>query len=317
MMVETHVLNTFLQAAFWSEPWRVQLNYFNGIVAPSFLFIAGYGHGLGLVRRRLKPGPATARFVRIAGIAALGYAMHAPIGQLLHGQWAEAWRIGSQMDVLVCLAFALAGLVALEQMCGRMVMVAVSVATLAVLSAAPALVSWTAGPLPLVAAVNQTTGSLFPLLPWAAFVFCGFGVSQRPASWLGVLPAVLGCAAVVAWVGRANLSATSAAFFFERLGWVLALVPVCAWLSVRWAPRWLLFAGRESLVVYLAHLAILELLAAVLGRNQFGLAASLALYPAVLAASFAVAQGWRRVSVWRADRARRGGRRPESSATAA
>ena len=54
----------------------------------------------------------------------------------------------------------------------------------------------------------------------------------------------------------------------------------------------MLFAGRESFVVYLVHLGLIEVLA-LAGRNQLGLAATAALYPAVLEASFAVAHGWR------------------------
>ncbi len=220
------------------------------------------------------------------------------------------------MDVLVCLAVAIAVLVVIERVCGRAVNAGVSLAVVAVLVAAPSLATWTSGPLPLVAAVNQTTGSLFPLLPWAAFVWCGFGESQRSTSWKSVLPLVLACGAVVAWLGRANLTPTSCAFFFERLAWVLALVPVCAWLSARWSPRLLLFAGRESLAVYLVHLAAIEVLA-LGGRNQFGLAATAALYLAVLAASFAIAHGWRTFTVARADRARRAMHLRGSSAPAA
>ncbi len=317
VMIEAHVTNTFLHAAAWSEPWRLHLNYVNGLVAPSFLFIAGYGHGLGWLRRRDKPAPARSRVARLAGIAALGYAMHFPLGALLGGAWAEAWRLGTQMDVLVCLAFSLMALVVLERLCGRRVNYAVSLGTVAALAAAPLLAGWTAGPAPLVAAVNQTTGSLFPLLPWAAFVFCGFGEGQRSDSWSRALFPVLACGAAVAILGRGNLSNISAAFFFERLAWVLLLLPACAWLSARWSPRLFLFAGQESLTVYLSHLAIIELIAAQIGRNHLGFIATATLYPAVLAASYAVAHGWRRFSVWRGDRARRAAHPPGSSAPAA
>src|SRR4051794_4836608 len=48
MMIETHVLNTFLLAGSRASAWFEWLNYFNGLVAPSFLFIAGYLQGLGM-----------------------------------------------------------------------------------------------------------------------------------------------------------------------------------------------------------------------------------------------------------------------------
>ena len=317
VMIEAHVTNTFLHAAAWAEPWRVNLNYINGLVAPAFLFIAGYGLGLGSQRRRTKPVAIRPRLMRLAGIAALGYAMHFPLGQLLRGEWAEAGRVGTQMDVLVCLALSLVALVIIERGCGRVVNAGVSIATVAVLFAAPFLVSWNGGPMPLVAALNHTTGSLFPLLPWAAFVFCGFGEGCFTGTWKRTALLVAGCLTVVWVIGRGDLSAVSSAFFFERLAWVLLLVPICAWLSARWSPRLVTFAGQESLVVYLSHLAILEVLAGFISRNQLGLAATAALYPAVLAASYAVAYGWRKLTVWRGDRGRREGRHPESSATTA
>ena len=316
VMIETHVANTFLATAHWPVEWRVNFNYVNGLVAPAFLFIAGFAHGLGLRRKRAVRAHVGPRLVRLAGIAGIGYAMHFPTGALLRGNWAEAWRLGSQMDVLVCLAVALAVLVVIERICGRAVNLAVSLAALAVLAFAPDLETWTGGPLPLVAALNRTTGSLFPLLPWAAFVWCGFGESQRSTSWRRVLPMVLVCAAAVAYFGRGHLTATSAAFFFERLAWLLLFVPICGWLSARWSPRLVLFAGRESLAVYLVHLALIEILA-LGGRNQLGLPASVALYLAVLAASLAAAHGWRTFTVARADRARRAAHLRGSSAPAA
>ncbi len=90
VMIETHVANTFLATAHWPAEWRVNLNYLNGLVAPAFLFIAGYAHGLGLRRKRAVRARIGPRLVRLAGIAAIGYAMHFPIGALRHGEWAEA-----------------------------------------------------------------------------------------------------------------------------------------------------------------------------------------------------------------------------------
>ncbi len=316
VMIETHVANTFLATAHWPAEWRVNLNYVNGLVAPAFLFIAGYAHGLGLRRKRAVRVRIGARLRRLAGIVTVGYAMHFPVGALLRGQWAEAWRLGTQMDVLVCLAFSIAVLVVVERLCGRFTRVVMWGVWLAVLSAAWQCAQWTAGPIPLVAAVNQTTGSLFPLLPWAGFVFCGFDLSVRRPTLLGVTGSVVGAWGIFVVYRTAEFSAASTPFFMERAAWVVALVPVIAWLSQRWSPSLVLFAGRESLAVYLAHLALIELLA-LGGRNQLGLFASAALYLAVLAASLGIAHGWRTLSVARADRARLAAHLRESSARAA
>ena len=42
VMIEVHVFNAFLVPTFRDETWFKVLNFINGLVAPSFLFIAGY-----------------------------------------------------------------------------------------------------------------------------------------------------------------------------------------------------------------------------------------------------------------------------------
>ena len=314
VMIETHVANTFLATADWPAAWRVNLNYVNGLVAPAFLFIAGYAHGLGLRRKRAVRAHIGPRLTRLAGIAAIGYAMHFPVMEVLGGRWAEALRVGSRMDILVCLAVAIAALVVIERVCGRWVKHGAAVAMIAVILAAPHAPDWSAWPVPLMAMVNQSTGSLFPLLPWAAFAFAGFIVSDQTPTFRRFLARAMGAGAAVFLIGRANLTPVSAAFFFERLAWILVLVPVCRWLSDRCSPALVLFAGRESFWLYIVHLALIEMIARFVPR--VGLPVAAALLAVVLCASFAVTAGWRALSVARADRARRGVHRPESSARA-
>lgn len=316
VMIETHVANTFLATENWPAEWRVNLNYVNGLVAPAFLFIAGYAHGLGLRRKRAVRAHIRPRLARLAGIAAIGYAMHFPVTELMAGHWAEAWRVGSRMDVLACLAVAIAALVLVERACGSWVKAGVAAALVAVVLVAPRAVEWTAGPGALVAVLNQSTGSLFPLLPWAAFVFAGFLVAEQVPSFRGFLPRVAIAAAAVFLLGRSNLTPVSTAFFFERLAWILALVPVCGWLSARWSPSLVLFAGQESFWLYIVHLALIEMIARLV-VPRVGLPAAAGLLAIVLAASLAAAFGWRTFTVARADRARRAAHLPGSSAPAA
>src|SRR5581483_3674314 len=46
VMIETHVVNSFMAEALRHASWFSVLNYLNGLVAPSFLFIAGFVQGL-------------------------------------------------------------------------------------------------------------------------------------------------------------------------------------------------------------------------------------------------------------------------------
>ena len=315
VMIETHVANTFLATADWPAAWRVNLNYVNGLVAPAFLFIAGYAHGLGLRRKRAVRAHIGPRLLRLAGIAAMGYAMHFPVTELMSGRWTDALRVGSQMDILACLAVAIAVLVIIERLLDRWVKEGVAAAVIAVILIAPYAPEWSGWPVPLMAMLNQTTGSLFPLLPWAAFAFVGFGVSDLPPTFRRILLCTLVPIAAVFMLGRANLTPVSAAFFFERLAWILVLVPVCRWLSDRCSPALVLFAGRESFWLYIVHLALIEMIARFVPR--VGLLPSTGLFAVVLGASLAVAAGWRAFTVARADRARRARRLRESSARAA
>jgi hypothetical protein len=42
VMIETHVFNAFLAAQFRDSEWFRNLNFLNGMVAPSFLFVSGF-----------------------------------------------------------------------------------------------------------------------------------------------------------------------------------------------------------------------------------------------------------------------------------
>ena len=108
-MIETHVVNTFLAPGLREAAWFGWLNWFNGLIAPAFLFIAGYAQGMGWRAQPVKRGAFGRKAKRLLGIAALGYALHFPWGEIAQRRWAEALRVGTQVDVLQCLAVALLG----------------------------------------------------------------------------------------------------------------------------------------------------------------------------------------------------------------
>ena len=106
-MIETHVVNTFLAPALRDAAWFGWLNWFNGLIAPAFLFIAGYAQGMSWRAGDTKPVAFARRTKRLAGVAALGYALHFPWAEIGRQRWAEALRTWTQVDVLQCLAAAL------------------------------------------------------------------------------------------------------------------------------------------------------------------------------------------------------------------
>ena len=299
VMIETHVVNTFLAAGLRDSGAFALLNYVNGLVAPSFLFIAGFVQGL---ERRTSPGTPinySRRASRLLGIAALGYALHFPVVELAQHRWADALRVGTQFDVLQCLAASLGVLIGLTWLTGKLPRrrgeavwwCAVAVLATVAVVAAPACAAWTGAPLPLRAFVNQTTGSLFPLLPWAGFVFLGALAGAWPERPLHERAAgIIGLAWLASICRGATFAASSPAFFLERAAWVLALAALCEWTARRRLPVWMLFAGRRSLTLYVAHLVLISaLVVAGVPLAALALPWSLALLVVVGATSLAAA----------------------------
>ena len=292
-MIETHVVNTFLAPRLREAAWFGWLNWFNGLIAPAFLFIAGYALGMSWRAGAAKPVAFARKAKRLLGVAALGYALHFPFAELGQHRWADALRTGTQVDVLQCLAVALLGVLGVQALCGALSEKWRSAGRLAVLSGlamgtvllAPPSEHWSGGPVPIAAFVNDRTGSLFPLFPWAAFVFCGAlaGIfSARHAGWLLVAAGLVKGVALLADDGV--FSALSPAFFCARLAWVLALAAGCQWIARGWKPRGILVAGRESLVMYAGHLLIIAWsVQAGVPRGGFGWAGSAMIFAGVLA----------------------------------
>jgi uncharacterized membrane protein len=317
-MVETHVFNTFLVSPLRATVWFGWLNHFNGLIAPAFLFIAGYALGLGMRQAVGARGGWGRKGRRLAGVWLLGYALHFPGPQIFTGQWAEALRLGTPVDVLPCLAVSLALLLLAERYARRWVDALVLAALIVIVFVCREEVAntWRFSPDWLLAYVNRSTGSLFPLLPWMGFVCAGFLASGMFPPWprrladdptslsQGAAPkprplfttGLAGARAPIAGVVTLGLALSvsgSIGFFFERLCWLLAAVPVVMGLARFWQPRWLLFAGRESLVLYAVHLILIEVLAGVgLPRGGLGIFGCVLTFVGVALASGAIAGGW-------------------------
>lgn len=267
VMIETHVFNTFLAASLRGSPAFGLLTGLDGLVAPSFLFIAGYLSGW---ERRTAPGRPVnyaRRAGRLGGIFALAYALHIPGPEMAARRWDDALRVGAQFDVLQCIAVSLGVLLALSWLAGKLpqrrgeaLWWSGVVATAAVVViGAPLVQSWTGGVVPLRALVNQTTGSLFPIFPWMGFVLLGALAGAWPVRPIHErLAAMIGLAGV-SWMCRGTeFSAVSPSFFLERAVWVLGLAAVFEWSSRFRQPALLLFAGKNSLTLYVVHLVLIS-----------------------------------------------------------
>lgn len=261
-MVWTHAGNTFLEASLQKgETWQ-SLTYYHGLVAPAFFWVLGHVRGLAF-RRQTNPRPAWPSVKRLLMIGLVGYAMHLPYGFAAGGGFGAPvlWSMFT-VDVLQCLAVSGLLIVTIERL-PRFADPVATVAFLLFVILAERAQSWRTGFIPLDACLTSAHGSLFPLFPWAGFALAGFLSSRAPVNDARVVIV----AALMAF-GTRHVPGLdwSVGFFLERLGWVMLLVFVTSTVLERGCQRfrrstgWLYLAGRESLVVYVCHLALIHAL---------------------------------------------------------
>ena len=259
-MIETHTVNTFLDTKLQATPEFDSLTYLNGLVAPTFFWVMGYVRGSSLI-----PGavirPAWPSVRRLLAIMLIGYLMHGP-WELVSGSHLTRevlWRV-FMVDVLQCLAISGLIIVALERM-KRLTFGLAAATLILVVALADQAQYWRTGFIPFDAYLTSQNGSLFPIFPWAGFAIAGFLTRplqehSKAIAWIGI---TLGLGAD--WVPFWD---STTAFFLERLGWVtliaIATRHFIAPLVEKLSPRfgWLELAGRESLTLYVVHLALIH-----------------------------------------------------------
>lgn len=289
VMIETHVTNTFLVPAIRLQPWFGVLNFINGIVAPSFLFVAGYSFAI-VGQRKWNDylslnGVFWKQIGRILQIWTVGYALHLPFFSFnklafLIG-WDE-WRSFWPVDVLQCIALSLLLILVFVLMARthRVFLAILCVAGCGVVFATPFMSTLnvdTVLSLPFSSYINALHGSLFPVFPWMSFVLFG-GVAGQLFSFLkpkmpeeiffrGIFAAgiALVVLSIVANVQPVNVFPShdfwtaSPEFVFIRIGIVLVILSTL-WFWERTAHSGksiVSLLGSESLVTYTGHLLVI------------------------------------------------------------
>ncbi len=291
VMIEVHVTNTLMLPALREASWFPLLNFINGLVAPSFLFISGFAFGLAAEKKldefRRLGSAFRLQLGRIGLIALLGYLLHLPYFSLSltlkNWQWIR-WDYFFSFDILQCIATGLLILFAARLVIRgeRGFRVFLWGGALITLLASPFVWAQPWRQLlspPFAGALSSERPTLFPVFPWLAFLFIG-GIASylyRDAKKGGAQQEQrfffrTGALALLLIVfGRILLSPAlnfqqylapirpNWVFFLYRLGWVLAILTLCRWLdgTARGKMNWVVAAGRESLLVYVAHLMVL------------------------------------------------------------
>lgn len=287
IMIEVHVVNAFMLPILRETLWFPALNFINGLVAPSFIFISGFAfvvsvHGKGeelrgfgdIFRKRLR---------RIFLIFIVGYLIHVPyysLGNIIKYASPEEMKHFYNVDVLQCTAAGLLILLFFRIVLkdNRAFHIAVSAMTILVASLSPVVWKYDFAeflPLPIACYFNDLHGSFFPLFPWSAFLFGGASfamfvlAAERDSSIEVFMKKIGSISLVLALILFAIVSylcfmpwyniKPSPLFFAERLAIVIFLVSLL-WVyqkNKNSSDSWFLAIGRESLLVYWLHLQII------------------------------------------------------------
>jgi uncharacterized membrane protein len=288
VMIETHVVNALLTLTLRQEPFYKALTFVNGLVAPTFLFCAGFGFAISVSRKwddytHLRAGAW--RYIRRVGfILLVAYTLHLPffsLRKLLNLTDESLWQGFFQVDILQTIAVTLLLLVGLAAVVRRQHVFVWVVAILALsdIYLAPVVRAMDHSGLPIWFRpyLSLQFKSQFPVFPWSAFLLCGALTGfvfirgrergQEARLVRGIALAAAGAAAVSVLVPFLPFSIypgldfwnASPQFFFLRLGIVLLCCTLLWRTSERRSPggaSFLTLFGQESLLVYATHLII-------------------------------------------------------------
>jgi uncharacterized membrane protein len=285
-MIQGHALDVLL-APQYRQGWLFDTWLFlRGLTAPMFLILSGVSFTLASSKNwdhYLRPSRKLFRRLgKFSFFVALGYAIHLPASSFREFRYVDAagWNAWLQVDVLQCIGVSLIGLqmlILLARTPRRLAIAAGTLGGLVLVLTPPAWsVDWARFfPSSLASYLNSSTGSLFPLFPWAGYVWFGAALGGSLRQW-SVVPSrfvrqlalgglalflvglILSKPALFLYPGM-DFWKTSPTIFLMRAGCIGILLSVFAWFvpvtaSPSKAWRWL---AQESLLIYFVHLAVL------------------------------------------------------------
>ena len=281
-MLYGHTVSALLAPQYRTGVWFDVWTFQRGLTSSLFLLLSGFAFSIATGRHwslHLHLSAAAVRRLRRFGLfILLGYALHIPVARFVHlPSVGEAqWRSFLAVDVLQLIGVTFVGvqfLVVLTR--SRVVFTAVSIGlAAAIVLATPFMwnVDWTQHlPVWLASYVGISTGSLFPVFPWSAFVLIGAALGQFYARWgashLGLyatrvllMPGlVLLGTALVARAVWAELAWTMVPLDVQtRTGACLIVLAVIAYASRRISHLPHLFGAvaQETLLIYFVHLCV-------------------------------------------------------------
>jgi uncharacterized membrane protein len=287
-MIETHVVNALLLPELKQQTLFKILTFINGLVAPSFLFCAGFAIAISFSRRwdqYVNFGKPFWKYLqRLLFILIVGYSLHLPffsLKKLLVLNEERAWISFFQADILHTIAITLIALTLLATVFRKqnIFIRVVGLIGLFVIFSAPIIrnLDYSQSQIWFRSYFTTIYKSQFPLFPWSAFLISGtvIGFIFLKVQGLGSEKNIMHRAALIAFIiivasivteylpfsvyPDHNFWKASPEFFFVRLG-IVILALVGLWKYENWkkltGKSFLSIFGQESLLVYVIHLLV-------------------------------------------------------------
>jgi hypothetical protein len=287
LMVQGHTLDALLDGTYRTGLLYGIWGFQRGLTSCLFLLLSGFAFSVATTRHWNSHIHLTraslSRFGRFGFFVLLGYGPHFPTARFVEmsALSAEQWRGFLGVDVLQLIGVSLIMLQILVALLrtsrGFTAATLAGSLLVAILTPSAWATDWTRWlPLPLAVYLSSGTGSLFPLIPWSAYVMLGAGLGQIYGHWgaahlnafanrvlLGGGAGMIVAANVFGGLpfepfGSSDFWSTSPNQVLLRAGSVLLALGVIAHVS-RWLPHLPHFfsaLAQESLLVYFSHLCI-------------------------------------------------------------
>lgn len=286
LMISGHTSSALLSRSYHASEWFNVWQFQRGLTSALFLLLAGFAFSVATSRHwpsHVTASPAVRKRIRRFGLLVLlGYGLHFPVGhftELVVATDAQ-WRAFLAVDVLqlIGVSFVVIQLLVMIMRSRRAFTIATFALAALVIATAPAVwrTDWSETlPLAVSSYLSSSTGSLFPLFPWAAYILLGVGMGQLYARWgaahlrtfanMGLLVPGGALVAVAAnmSVGPAAVAAVEQWNWLPgqvlvRTGVCLIILGIVAHISDRIGqlPHVFGAVAQESLVIYFVHLCV-------------------------------------------------------------